>query len=64
MKLTIRNKLKICWEVLTTSRENKEPAEESQLSTYSCGYKTGVEDCELHAKEQEFGYSDHEQITD
>ena len=44
MKLTLRNRLKICFEVLTIRGGRGCTAQEKQLSTFLRGYYAGMED--------------------
>lgn len=47
MKLTILNRLKICFEVLTTRSGHAHTAQEKQLSTFLRGYMAGLNDKRL-----------------
>lgn len=44
MPLTIINRLKICWEVLTIRSGHKHPAQVKQLSIFIQGYEAGRQD--------------------
>ena len=44
MKLSIINRLKICWEVLTVTSGHAHTAQEKQLSTFERGYFAGRKD--------------------
>ena len=44
MTLTIWNRLKICFEVLTSRSGHKQPSQEKQLSLFKRGYKAGLDD--------------------
>lgn len=44
MKLTIWNRIKICWEVLTITSGHPHPTQEKQLSIFQYGYSCGVQD--------------------
>lgn len=44
MKLTIFNKLKICFEVLTVRSGHAHAAQEKQLSIFQHGYEDGFKD--------------------
>ena len=44
MQLSIVNRLKICWEVLTASSGHAHTAQEKQLSTFVRGYDAGRKD--------------------
>ena len=44
MTLTIWNRLKICFEVLTSRSGHKHPSQEKQLSLFKRGYKAGLDD--------------------
>ena len=48
MELTWRNRLKICWEVLTIRSGHKHPAFEKQLPVFLRGYKAGFKDGHPH----------------
>jgi len=48
MKLTIKNRLKICWEVLTIRSGHKHSAQEKILSTFQRGYDAGRLDAKLN----------------
>ena len=48
MKLTIKNRLKICWEVLTARSGHKHTAQEKILSTFRRGYDAGRTDEKLN----------------
>ena len=47
MKLTISNRLKLAWEVLTVRSGHGHTAQEKQLSTFMHGYVAGWDDREL-----------------
>lgn len=47
MKLTVANRLRICWEVLTTRSGHSHPSQEKQLSTFKRGYDAGLVDKSL-----------------
>jgi hypothetical protein len=47
MKLTLFNRLKICYEVLTTNSGHNHPAHIKQLSVFQLGYSAGMEDARL-----------------
>lgn len=44
MKLTIKNRLKLCWEILTAKSGHAHCAQEKMLSTFIRGYEAGVRD--------------------
>ena len=44
MKLTIINRLKLCFEILTVRSGHKHPAFEKQISTFQRGYVIGFRD--------------------
>ena len=44
MKLTIWNRIKICWEVLTIRSGHAHTAQEKQLSIFCRGYRAGYND--------------------
>ena len=48
MKLTIANRLKLAWEVLTVRSGHGHTAQEKQLSTFMNGYVAGWDDKELN----------------
>lgn len=47
IKLTIINRLKLCWEILTVRSGHKHSAQEKQLSTFQRGYGAGMKDAQL-----------------
>ena len=47
MKLTIKNKLIICWEVLTKSSGHKHLATSKDISIFQAGYDAGFKDCSI-----------------
>jgi hypothetical protein len=47
MKLTIRNRIKIAWEALTSRSGHAHPSQEKQLSTFQRGYDAGMKDAKL-----------------
>lgn len=47
MKLTIRNRIKIAWEALTSRSGHPHPSQEKQLSTFQRGYAAGMKDAKL-----------------
>jgi len=51
MKLTLKNKLKLCFEILFMSNKFGYPAEEKRLSTFQKGYYAGIKDERLSAKD-------------
>ena len=52
MNLTIANKIKLCFEVLTAKSGHKHAAQEKQLSTFQRGYAAGMRDEKLNNKEK------------
>lgn len=44
MKLTLKNRLMLCWEVLTARSGHAHTAQEKQLSTFIRGYEAGMQD--------------------
>lgn len=50
MRLTILNRLKICFEILTVRSGHAHIANEKQLSTFLRGYDAGVKDEKLNAQ--------------
>ena len=44
MKLTLRNRLNICFEVMTKRSGHKHTAQEKTLSTFERGYQAGGQD--------------------
>lgn len=46
-KLTIINRLKLCWEILTVRSGHNHSAQEKQLSTFQRGYGAGTKDARL-----------------
>ena len=51
MKLTIRNRLKLCWEIITMRSGHRHAAHEKNLSTFMRGYHAGLKDAELNRNE-------------
>lgn len=47
MRLTLKNRLMLCWEILTTRSGHAHTAQEKQLSTFIRGYKAGMLDMRL-----------------
>lgn len=47
MLLTLRNRLKLCFEILTVRSGHKHTAQEKQLSTFLRGYYAGLKDGKL-----------------
>ena len=47
MKLTLKNRLMLCWEVLTARSGHAHTAQEKQLSTFIRGYEAGMRDMRL-----------------
>lgn len=47
MKLTLKNRLMLCWEVLTARSGHAHKAQEKQLSTFMRGYEAGARDTRL-----------------
>lgn len=56
MKLTILNRLKLCFEILTIKSGHKHSAMEKQLSTFKRGYDAGIKDERLSAKDSFIHY--------
>ena len=50
MNLTIVNKIKLCFEILTAKSGHKHQAQEKMLSTFQRGYAAGVNDERLSNK--------------
>lgn len=48
MKLTLKNRFKLCWEILTTKSGHAHTAQEKQLSVFHHGYAAGRLDTELY----------------
>ncbi|STB30301.1 Uncharacterised protein [Citrobacter koseri] len=44
MKLTLINRLKLCWEILTVKSGHAHFAQEKQLSIFRRGYRAGLKD--------------------
>lgn len=44
MKLTIKKKLQLCWEILTIKSGHSHSAQIKQLSTFTQGYAAGYRD--------------------
>ena len=47
MKLTLKTRLMLCWEILTTRSGHAHTAQEKQLSTFIRGYEAGMLDARL-----------------
>lgn len=47
MKLTLKNRLKLCFEILTVRSGHSHKAQEKQLSTFMRGYEAGRTDEKL-----------------
>lgn len=52
MKLTIRHRLAICFEVLTSRSGHRHPSQEKQLPVFRRGYDAGFRDGRLVGAEQ------------
>ena len=50
MKLTIMNRIKLCFEILTVRSGHPHTAQEKQLSTFIRGYEAGLKDGKLNEK--------------
>ncbi len=50
MNLTLKARLKLCYEILTVRSGHKHPAQEKDLSTFQRGYMAGMKDCQLGSK--------------
>lgn len=48
MRLTILNRLKLCFEILTIRSGHKHSAHEKQLSIFKRGYESGMKDQKLN----------------
>jgi hypothetical protein len=55
MKLTIRNRLKLCWEILTIRSGHAHTAQEKILSTFERGYEAGRLDEKLEQESECLG---------
>ena len=44
MILTLKNRIKLCWEILTIRSGHRHPAHEKQLPTFLRGYQAGRKD--------------------
>ena len=53
VKLTIINRLKLCWEILTARSGHSHSAQEKQLSTFQRGYGAGMRDMKFMADSEE-----------
>ena len=53
MNLTMINKIKLCFEILTAKSGHKHKAQEKMLSTFQHGYAAGVNDERLGNKAAE-----------
>lgn len=47
LKLTFTNRVKLCWEILTTTSGHKHSSSEKQLSSFLKGYQYGLKDKQL-----------------
>lgn len=47
MVLTLRNRIRIAWEVLTICSGHAHKAHEKQLTTFTRGYYAGIKDAQL-----------------
>lgn len=52
-KLTIINRLKLCWEILTVRSGHNHSAQEKQLSTFQRGYEAGTKDARLRMENKD-----------
>ncbi len=50
MKLTLLNRLKLCFEIITIRSGHKHTAQEKILSTFQSGYKCGYQDGYYNAR--------------
>ena len=50
MTLTIKNRIILCWEILTITSGHKHPAHVKQLSTFMDGYTAGFKDGLLQSR--------------
>lgn len=53
MKLTLINRLKLCFEILTLRSGHRHSAQEKQLSTFIRGYEAGLYDAKLMEKDDD-----------
>lgn len=53
VKLTIINRIKLCWEILTVRSGHSHSAQEKQLSTFQRGYGAGMKDAKRMFGESE-----------
>ena len=44
MLLTLKNRILLCWEILTVKSGHAHPAQEKQLSIFQRGYSSGLSD--------------------
>lgn len=51
MRLNIRNRLKLCFEILTSKSVYSHSSQEKQLSTFKRGYEAGLKDAYLEMKQ-------------
>ena len=49
MGLTVWNRLKLCWEILSITSGHNHTAQDKQLSTFVKGYECGMNDRHLAA---------------
>lgn len=48
MKLSLKNRLILCWQIWTTTSGHKHPASEKDLKIFQNGYKAGFADGKQH----------------
>ena len=58
MRLTIRNRIRIAWEVLTSRSGHDHPSQEKQLSIFQRGYDAGMKDAKLSLDDDAAGRID------
>ncbi len=54
MILTLVNRIKLCWEILTITSGHAHATQEKQLSTFMRGYDAGMKDAKMMAKSGDF----------
>lgn len=69
MKLTIANRLRLCWEILTIRSNHRHSANEKQLSTFMRGYGAGYMDGTLSVYQRRshghgFYFSDPDEVRE
>lgn len=64
MKLTFKNRLKLCWEILTIKSGHEHSAFEKNLSSFQNGYRAGMSDKQYSVNENIKNHVRDNSITD